>query len=185
MRAPNRSGIVRLAAACLISVPGVLGAQADSTAVAQAPAPHIAQRTTCFRARPLAECRTWIPFMITTVFRLGHTSHAVDSPFGYAPGNEDDFRQLGAWGIGYMRNRDSGDAIGGLIEAGTAGFDKRLALKMRGQRWLSPSWTVSTSVGLLSAAAAGRGGRRYDARIWRNCRCRSRRRGPSGRRRNR
>jgi hypothetical protein len=89
--------------------------------------------------------------MITTVFRVGNASHPVDSPFGYAPRNELDFRQLGAWGIGYMRNLDSSDAIGGLIEAGTAGFDKRLTLKMRGQRWLSPSWAVSASVGPLSA----------------------------------
>lgn len=89
--------------------------------------------------------------MITTVVRLGHTSHAVDSPFGYAPGDQIDFRDFGAVDVGYMLNRDSSDAIGGLIEAGTGGFDKRLALKARGQHWLSPSWTVSTSVGLLSA----------------------------------
>ncbi len=96
-------------------------------------------------------CRAWIPFAITTVVRLGHISHAVDSPFGYAPGDEIDFRDFGAVDVGYMLNRDSSDAIGGLIEAGTGGFDKRLALKARGQRWLSPSWTVSASVGLLSA----------------------------------
>jgi len=89
--------------------------------------------------------------MVTTVVRIGRTSHAVDSPFGYAPGHQIDFRDFGAFEIGYMFNRDSSDAIGGLIEAGTGGFDKRLALKARGQHWLSPAWTVSASVGLLSA----------------------------------
>jgi hypothetical protein len=154
VRTSNRSGIVRLAVACLISVPGVLTAQADSTAAAhaaQAAAQHIARRTTCFRARPLAACRAWIPFEITTVVRLGTTSHAVDSPFGYAPGDEIDFRDFGAVDVGYMLNRDSSNAIGGLIEAGTGGFDKRLALKARGQHWLSPVWAVSASAGVLSA----------------------------------
>jgi hypothetical protein len=89
--------------------------------------------------------------MITTVVRLGHAAHAVDSPFGYAPGDEIDLRDFGAVDVGYMLNRDSSDAIGGLIEAGTGGFDKRFALKAKGQRWFSPSWTVSASVGLLSA----------------------------------
>jgi hypothetical protein len=136
--------------ACLIATPGVLGAQADSTVAVHA-AQNIAQRAICFQARPLGACRAWIPFMLTAVFRVGNTSRAVDSQYGYAPGNELDFRQFGAWDIGYMRNRDSSDAIGGLIEVGTRGFDKRFALKARGQHWLSPSWTVSGSVGLLSA----------------------------------
>jgi len=96
-------------------------------------------------------CRAWIPFMVTTVVRIGHTSHALDSPFGYAPGNEIDFRDFGAFDVGYMLNRDSSDAVGGMIEVGTGGFDKRVALKARGQHWLSPSWTVSASVGMLSA----------------------------------
>jgi len=146
-------GTVRLAVACLIPTPGVLSAQADSTAAhgTQMIVQHVAQRTTCFRARPLAMCRAWIPFTITMVVRLGPAWHQVDSPFGYEPGDDVDLRDFGAVDVGYMLNRDSSDAIGGLIEAGTGGFDKRIALKARGQRWLSPSWAVSTSVGLVSS----------------------------------
>jgi hypothetical protein len=154
VRVSNRSEVVRLAVAWLILLPGGLSSQADSTVGAHdahAVAQHITQRTMCFQARPLAACRAWIPFTLTLVARLGNSSRAVDSPYGYAPGNELDFRQFGAWDVGYMRNRDSSDAIGGLIEAGTRGFDKRFALKARGQHWLSPSWAVSASVGPLSA----------------------------------
>jgi len=151
VRASNRSGVVRLVVACLMPVPGMLAAQVDSTAAARAATPHITRRKTCFRARPIATCRAWIPFTITTVVRLGHASHAVDSPFGYAPGDQIDFRDFGAVDVGYMLNRDSSDAIGALIEAGTGGLDKRFALKAKGQHWLSPSWTVSASGGLLSA----------------------------------
>lgn len=146
--------MVRLAVAYLIPVPAVLSAQGDSTTPAhpaQPAAQPIAPRAMCFRARPVATCRAWIPFTVTMVVRVGHTSHGVDSPFGYAPGDEIDFRDLGAVDVGYMRNRDSSDAIGGLIEVGTGGFDKRFALKARGQHWLSPSWAVNASVGLLTA----------------------------------
>jgi len=88
--------------------------------------------------------------MISTVVRFG-PRHQVDSPFGYQPGDQLDFRNFGAVDVGYMRNLDSNDAMGALIEAGTGGFDKRFALKARGQHWLSSSWTASASVGLLSA----------------------------------
>jgi hypothetical protein len=110
-----------------------------------------AQSATCFRARPLAECRGWVPFAIDLVVRVGSTSPSVDSPYGYAPGNELDFGQFGAFDIGYMRNRDSTHAIGGLLEVGTNGVDDRLALKMRRQQWLSRSLAASAGIGVVRA----------------------------------
>ena len=154
MRAPKRSNILLLGVACLTPVPGALRAQTDSMAAVHAAWPdseRVVQRRTCFRAQPLAACRAWIPFTIAIVVRLGSTSPAVDSPFGYAPGNELDFRQFGAIDIGYMVNRDSSHAIGGMIEAGSLGFDKRVALKAQRQQWLSRSWSASAGLGVVRA----------------------------------
>lgn len=154
MHRSNRFEITLLAIACLSPLACVLSAQADCTIDARDAPPdvqHVVQSATCFRAQPLAACRAWIPFNLTTVFRLAPLGHQVDAPFGYAPGDDGDIRAFGAVDIGYMRNRDSSDAIGALIEAGTGGIDKRLALKVRAQRWLMPCSAVSASFGLVRA----------------------------------
>lgn len=137
-----------LAAASLINGPASLGAQTDT---AHTSAPRTARHHTCFRAQPLAACDAWVPLTVTGAARTTGTSHARFSPSGVTSARERDLREYGALGVGYMVNRDSTHAVGGLFEVGSSESGVRLALKAKRQRWLSKRWAVSESFGVLTA----------------------------------
>lgn len=146
MRIIKRSGILPLAVLSLTMPPRALSAQ------------QIVRRAVCLQARPLAECRAWIPIMVDLVVSVGGTSHGLYSSYGYEPGNQINLGSFGSVAVGYMTNYDESRAVGGMIEAGSGGFAKRLALKAHGQQWLSPSWAASASVGIVGAQQSVLGG---------------------------
>ena len=123
--------IRRLLAAILVAT------LADTSA---AQAPDSAQGRSCFRGRPLAQCRSfWI-----TEAGYGLRLSSVDQQTGYRPGGW----LLPSVELGGMRNLSSRVAVGASIGAGVLG-DAYLTAKPRIRYWLSPTAALDFAPGLV------------------------------------
>lgn len=113
----------------------------------------------CFLPRPLPRCRSFV------VTEVGYFASVLGTPADnpYAGGR----RALDShvsWELGYMRNRDDGTAVGGVLLVGGDHRGARVGAKIRGRRWLARRSTLDVGAGVVSAGVlvpepsyAGRG----------------------------
>ena len=122
------------------------------------PAPR-ATSARCFLPRPLPACRGFV------VTEVGYFASVLGTAAGnrYA-GSSRALDSHVSWELGYMRNRDDGTAMGGVLLVGADHRGARIGAKIRGRRWLAHRGTLDAGAGVVSAGVlaqeasyAGRG----------------------------
>ncbi|MFL5383617.1 MAG: hypothetical protein ACJ8GN_13950 [Longimicrobiaceae bacterium] len=122
---------MRIAGAVLLAC--ALLAAGDGAAAAQA-----GEGRACFQPRPMPVCRSfWV-----TEFGV---QYFVNRP----PGIDSERRLLGTWELGWMRNRASGDAVGGSIFLSTNDHAHRSGVRARYRRWMAGETSLDLSPALI------------------------------------
>jgi hypothetical protein len=116
----------------------------------------IAQRSdttaVCWRARPLAKCKTWI-VSETSIEQLLTSSSARRSIAGGGSLESDDFSTQLAFTAGGLKNLDAETAFGftGSLLMG----QPSARIEARFRRWLAPDYGVDVSGGIASGSVRG------------------------------
>ncbi len=92
----------------------------------------------CFRARPSPRCGSFLVTEFSYLKRFSRSGYNIRN-------NNNDFYFLGE--VGWMKNLDKKNAIGGTIYFGLDDNDSELAFKPRYRRWLSPKISLDLSMG--------------------------------------
>lgn len=95
-----------------------------------------AQTPVCFRGQPLPKCDGWLVLEARLMQRVEGSSHPFDVNTNL-PLRTRDLREYAAGGIGYMRNVDTTQAVGGIFSVGGSETGVRIALEGRRRTWLN------------------------------------------------
>lgn len=99
-------------------------------------------KRSCFRGRPLAQCRTfWI-----TEFGYSHRFDQQSDPDSSGSSN-----YYFTWELGRMVNLNTQTALGGTLFVGADEHGWRIGIKPRYRRWLNQTISFDLSTGILIA----------------------------------